>query len=91
MIAFYALPEDLIEESVRDPVLFGKIKPDFRDHSLTAVFLSSRLIFAGKARKGVASGSVLKHLHIGVAAASYCVIGGMPSTSSIVLRTEVVV
>lgn len=66
------------------------IADDLFDHSFEAVFLSRRSTFAGKAWNAVRSGVEVKHLHIDGEEASYCVIGGIPSISSIVRNTEVV-
>jgi len=59
-------------------------------HSLMATFLRFRSTEIGFARNPAWLGVFEKHLHIGVAAASYCDMGGNPKMSSMVLITEVV-
>src|ERR1700712_4766731 len=56
--------------------------------ALVAVFLSLRLILAATDLKDVRFGSLLKLLNMGVAAASYWLIGGSPKINSIVRSIE---
>src|SRR5437764_6533332 len=63
---------------------------DLLCHLLNTIVLLLRSIRAGMDLNGLRSAFIVKEFHIGVAAASYWLMGGKPSISSIVLTRDVV-
>ena len=87
------LPDDLVELEVRRQVGLAKFMPQRRRGARRGpvVPLVQRTLRAGRCVNGAASGVGWKALYIGVAAASYWLIGGRPRISSIVRSTPDVV